>query len=178
MLQVLVMLLLSSGPVDERAARARMSPEADAVRLLSAPERQIRATNPRLRQLIDRGVRRSYTFARLVQDLHDTDVIVYVEATRNLPRLVDGHLFLIPSGDAQRYLRVQVRPDLHPDETIALIAHELRHALEVGAATQVRTPDGFAALYKRIGHTVIGGHRYDTAAAQQTGRTVRRELGG
>jgi hypothetical protein len=180
MLEVLpLLMMLASGPAPADGGRARLSPSAEAARLLSAPERRVRATEPRIAQLIDQGVRRSYTFAQLVQALHETDVIVYVEPTRNLPRMVDGHLFIVPRSDGQRYLRIQVRPDLHQNETISLIAHELRHAVEVGEAPGVTSETALAALYKRIGRAVPGARgRYDTKAAQETGRQVRRELGG
>jgi hypothetical protein len=96
-----------------------------------------------------------------------------------LPRFVDGLTFLIPSQDHQRYLRIQVRQALHPDETIALLAHELRHALEVATDPSVTTRQAFVALYERIGLPVPGSSsRFDTPAAQEMGRMVRRELGG
>ena len=33
-------------------------------------------------------------------------------------------------------------------------------------------------LYERIGHASDGEHAYDTEAAQDTGRIVRREIAG
>lgn len=180
-LQVLPLLLVmvSGSAPDGEPRRARVSMAEEASRLLSAPERRVRATDPRMTALIEDGVRRSYSFADLVRSLHETDIIVYIESRNDLPRSVDGHLFLVSRRDAQRYLRIQVRSGLHPDETIALLAHELRHALEVGADPSVTTAAGFASLYERIGHQVSGvNNRFDTAAAQQMGRLVRRELGG
>jgi hypothetical protein len=177
-LPLLIVLAGGSGPGAE-PRRARLSAAEEATRLLSDPQRRVRATDARIAGLIEQGVRRSYSFADLVRSLHETDVIVYIEVTADLPRAVNGHLFLVSSRDNQRYLRIQVRTGLHPDETIALLAHELRHALEVGSDPTVTTAAEFALLYARIGHNVSGlSRRYDTAAAQEMGRVVRRELGG
>ncbi len=180
-LQVLPFLIvLASGPAPgAEPKRARVSVADEATRLLSEPQRRVRTTSARIAGLIEQGVRRSYSFADLVRSLHGTDVIVYIEVTSDLPRTVNGHLFLVPGRDSQRYLRIQVRTGLHPDETIALLAHELRHALEVGADPSITNAAQFASLYARIGHQVSGvSNRYDTAAAQEMGKTVRRELGG
>lgn len=181
-LQVLPLLLLltTTTPAtgaEPRHARASMAEEAS--RMLSAPARRVRSTDRRLLKLIEAGVRRSYSFAGLVTQLHETDVIVYIETVKILPRFVDGHTFLIPSHDTQRYLRIQLRNGLDPNETIALLAHELRHALEVAMEPTVNTRASFAAFYGRIGHAVSGAdNRFDTREAQQMGRLVRRELGG
>ncbi|HEX4915220.1 MAG TPA: hypothetical protein VFV51_14745, partial [Vicinamibacterales bacterium] len=64
------------------------------------------------------------------------------------------------------------------DAMIATLAHELHHALEVGGDESVIDQRSLAGLYKRIGRpsvsNVISG--YETAAAQETGFQVRREL--
>ncbi len=179
-LQVLPLLLLmvTDPAPGAEPRRARLSMAEEATRVLSGSDRRVRSTDRQLVALIESGVRRSYSFAELVRALHDTDVIVYIETVQELPRSVDGHTFLVRSDDQQRYLRVQLRKGLHPDETIALLAHELRHVLEVAGDAAVTSQVAFAELYKRIGHPVGGGdRRYDTRAAQQMGRTVRRELG-
>jgi len=52
----------------------------------------------------------------------------------------------------------------------------MQHALEVALATEVRDGTGLIQLYERIGHSSGGEHAYDTNAAQDTGRQVKREL--
>ena len=85
---------------------------------------------------------------------------------------------MVPRAGEYRYLRIQIRADLSRREAIALIGHELQHAMEIAAATEVRDSSAMSRLYKRIGHTSNGEHTYDTEAAQNTGRVVRRELAG
>ena len=174
MLWLLPLLLTMTAEPAPRPA----SPGDEAARLLSERERRVRSSIPALARMIDEGVRRSYTFAKLIRTLHESDVIVYIEPAVDLPGPVDGGIFLVPLPDGPRYLRIQVRHDLHRDEVISIIAHELRHAIEVAQAPGVRTHAAFVALYRKIGIAAPGSGRFDTAAAQETGRTVRRELGG
>jgi hypothetical protein len=109
--------------------------------------------------------------------LNHSDVIVYIEAVMILPKDTMGRLAMLPRvGGGSRYLRVQIRADLSRRDAIALIGHELRHALEIAEATEVRDTRSLIRLYERIGHPTIGEHAYDTEAARDTGRMVRREL--
>lgn len=175
----LLLMMIADGVATAEPRGGRLSMAEEVARLLSGPDRRVRSTEGRLAGLIDAGVQRSYSFAELVRSLHETDVIVYVETLHDLPRAVNGHTFLVSSTDTQRYLRIQLRPGLPPNETIALLAHELRHALEVATDPGVTTQAAFSGLYERIGHPVPGfSKRFDTPAAQQMGRVVRQELGG
>ena len=93
-----------------------------------------------------------------------------------------GHLngCLLPfiarvQGD--RYLRVVVSPDKNRrshDQLIALIAHELQHALEVIEHEDVVDAATMQAMFRKIGVSVKGG--YETAAAGAMGDRVLAEL--
>ena len=149
----------------------------DANPLLSAPDRRVRSTDKRIMKLLEVGVDRSRTFAQLVAALNRTDVIVYIQPTRELPHTLSGRLLLLPLADRQRYLRIQVRGDLPTPELIAVIGHELRHALEIAEDPGVRDESAMRTLYQRIGRPTPGlMHTYDTEAAQSAGRQVRMEL--
>ena len=152
-------------------------PDADA--LLSAPDRRVRSMDGRITNLLEIGVEKSATFRHLMRALNASDVIVYVERTRDLPSTLSGRMVLLPRAGDQRYLRIQIRSDLPALEMIALIGHELRHALEIAENPAVRDAPGMLALYQRIGRATTGTeHTYDTNAAQNTGRRVRLELAG
>lgn len=149
-------------------------PEID--RLLHSPERRVRTTDPKIAKMLELGARRSTTFAGLLAALELTDVIVYIEPAKAMPSKLDGRLLLLPISNHQRYLRIQVRATISREELVPLIAHELRHALEVADAPDVRDQASMISLYERIGETSWGLHAYDTAAARSTGRQVRTEL--
>lgn len=110
--------------------------------------------------------------------LDQSDVIVYIETSRGLPSTLAGRMLIVAGPANQRYLRIQVAASPRGVELIALVAHELQHALEVAASPQVRDEESLIGLYKAIGRRGRGEHRYDTMAAQDAGRPVRTELIG
>jgi hypothetical protein len=173
LLPVVFSALLLHGPTDP-------PPDipAPTYALLVSPERRVRAADARVQGYLAEGLQRSTTFARLLSELNASDVIVYIERVMTLPRETMGRLTMVPSPSRQRYLRIQIRSDLSVMEAIALIGHEMRHALEVASAPAVRDTDGMIKLYEKIGHSSGGEHVYDTTAAQDAGRKVRRELIG
>jgi hypothetical protein len=146
---------------------------------LSSPERRVRSLDRRITELLAIGLHRSPTFAQLVRTLNTTDVIVYLERSRDLPNTLAGRLVLLPLANGQRYLRIQVRADLPAMDMIALIGHELRHAVEIAEQPTVRDAPAMLTLYQRIGRRSAGEtHTFDTDAAQVAGRRVRLELEG
>jgi hypothetical protein len=144
--------------------------------LLESPYRHVRTTNPRVQRLLEIGVSRSPTFASLIARLNASDVIVYIEQTDNIPKTLDGRLLLMPLANNQRYLRIQINRTGTLPDLISLIGHELRHAIEVAEAIEVRDERALERLYRRIGAPSTTLHSYDTDAAQTTGRRVRKEL--
>ena len=144
--------------------------------MLTEPLRRVRAADEHIRRLLAEGLERSVTFGDLVAAVNASDVIVYIQRVERLAPSVAGQLMIVPVPNANRYLRIQVLNHLSPEETIALIGHELRHALEVAAAPDVRDQQGLIQLYQRIGERTGMAHSFDTRAAQNTGRRVRQEL--
>jgi hypothetical protein len=140
------------------------------------PFRKLRTADRLIHGLVVQGTRRSATFAGLVAAVNASDVIVYIESVKKLPPNIAGQLMIVPVAQGPRYLRIQVLDRLASDATIALIGHELQHALEVAAAPDVKDQAGLASLYKRIGEPGGLAHSFDTRAAQNTGRRVRLEL--
>ena len=129
-----------------------------------------------MRELIETGIRRSATFRLLVDRLNKSDVVVLLE-TKDLPTSLDGRLVFLTTAARTRYLHVQLTPGLKMEELIAVAAHELQHAVEVATHPEVRCSDTLRVLYRRIGIPSATKDRFDTRAAQSTGRRVRAELG-
>ncbi len=164
----------------EAAPASTTAPLTDAhVRaIMTDPQRHVRGVGAGMSSLIADGMRRSGTFAALVLALNKSSVIVYIESVRMMPTSIAGRLLLAAGPEGYRYLRIQVTGYPRSNETIALVAHELRHAIEVAESPDVRDVASLIALYRRIGHSTPGRHQYDTVAAQDAGRTVRAELVG
>jgi hypothetical protein len=144
--------------------------------VLEAPTRHIRTTDQSVRRLMRRGYRHSPTFASLVARLQRSDVIVYIEDVPRLPGGLEGRMMMLPRVNGYRYVRIQLALRGAPEDSVAVLGHELQHAVEVAEAVEVSDADGLHRLYQRIG-VRSGPQVYDTTAAQETGRIVRRELG-
>jgi hypothetical protein len=73
---------------------------------------------------------------------------------------------------------VQLRATLARDAMISVIAHELRHALEVAEERSVTTEKALEEFYRRVGDSAHASGGYDTEAARTAQRIVRAELIG
>jgi hypothetical protein len=138
---------------------------------------RVRGVTPSMRQLIETGIKRSATFRSLVERLNKSDVVVFLEASKEMPAGLDGRLMFLTTAAGTRYLHAQLTAGLNVEELIAVAAHELQHALEVATHPEVRCSDTLKSLYRQIGIPGAGKDRFDTTAAQSTGKRVRAELG-
>jgi hypothetical protein len=165
------MLLFASLVFATSIAAAPLSESA----ALESPRRHVRTQDRSMRYLLKRGFTHSATFAQLIARLEKSDVLVYIEQVPRLPGALEGRMMILPSAHGQRYVRIQIALRGDPDDSVALLGHELQHAVEVAQAGEVNDQAELAALYQRIG-TRGGEHMYDTLAAREVGRIVRREL--
>jgi len=125
---------------------------------------------------------RSATFAGILAALDATDAFVYVQpgvcAFGNLDACLPQ---TIGVGSGARYLRVLFDPyRSNRAQVIALIGHELQHALEIAQAPTVRSHDDVIRLFQRIGfspHCPQGlPDCYETDTARTVGDRIRTEL--
>ncbi len=153
------------------------SPHAATLSLAPSLHRHfhVRVLDPHLDSLIDDAVRRSTTFASTVERLAATDVIVHVDRVMTLPRVLRAHIAFAGAGPAVRYLRIELRMNMGDKETIATLAHELQHAVEIGEAREVRSEAAMCALYHRIGEE-RDTFRFESHEADAIGRQVQSEL--
>lgn len=141
------------------------------------PWNHIRTTDRRLIRLLHDGVRGSETFRRLVDRLRQSDVIVYLECGGTASP--GGRLTFVTAAANWRYVHVRVARLASADVQIALIGHELRHAVEVADAPAVVDLPSLAREYQRIGFPSPGqdpGASFDSSAAIDAGYRVLREM--
>jgi hypothetical protein len=173
-----VVLATVCAAADPPAPHVTPSVPTAAYLVLDAPERRVRAPETRVRSLLAYGFHRSPTFADLLVSLNRSDVIIYIESVMTLPRDVMGRITIVPFAGKDRYLRIQIRADLPRRDAIALLGHEMQHAMEIAGEPAARDALGLIKLYERIGHSSGGEHSYDTAAARDTGRRILGEMAG
>lgn len=143
-------------------------------------EYHVRSEDRDLRALIRHGTSVSPTFHSLVERLARTDIIVYVEERQfTQPRLEGATSFVVASGGV-RYLRIGVAPSHDRRRLLAIIAHELQHAVEVGESPEVVDSESMAEAYVRgLGYEkerYQGRRQFESQRAIDAGKRVMQEL--
>ena len=144
------------------------------------PHHHIRTTDRRLLHLLRDGVRSSDTFRRLVDRLRQSDVVVYLECGGG-DRSSAGRMTFMSAVGGYRYVHVRVARLASAAVQIALIGHELRHAVEIADAPGVVDALSMAREYERIGYLsprLAPGVSFDSDAAVEAGYQVLRDLSG
>jgi hypothetical protein len=142
---------------------------------------RVRSTNATILDLLSEGASRSTTFCSLIDVINGSHDIVYVEyGYCNFGRVNGCLLPYIVLSRTERYLRVQVTPDknrLSHDQRLAIIAHELQHAIEVIQHPEVVDLTTMEKMYRKIGMPLGDGMTvYETSAARAAGDSVLTEL--
>src|SRR3954466_15357729 len=110
----------------------------------ASPMPRVRSTNPAIAAVLVEAETRSVTFRSLVRTIEGTDGIVYVERGRcghGVPACLS---LSVVSGGGYRLLRVLVDDAAELVSLVAVIGHELRHAIELLSEPAVRS---FSAAY-------------------------------
>lgn len=142
---------------------------------------RVRSTDTRMLDLLHEGSARSAAFRTLIDTIDRSNGIVYVEFGYCAFGHLDGCLlpFLAPAHGG-RYLRIVVTSDTNRrahDQLIALVAHEMRHALEVLEHEEVVNVVTMEAMFRKIGVPLTGRRSgYETSAARTAGDEVLAEL--
>ena len=129
--------------------------------------------------LLDEAVRRSPTTRSLLDALEGTDLIVCVTVARSgLVREPAGYLAFLARTGSVRYVMVCIDPmRVAPPGGIAVLAHELHHALEVAAAPEVADSASLGRLFERTGW-LVRVRQFESDRAQEVGQRVMFELTG
>jgi hypothetical protein len=133
--------------------------------------------------LVEQGRTRSATFHRLLGALTLADVVIYIDVEPVAAQAPSGQLQFITTEGGLRYVQITVRPETtswhrilsRHVELVAILGHELQHALEIASAPEVTDSSTFAELYGRIG-LQLQDHAFDTVAARLVGTRIRTEL--
>jgi hypothetical protein len=141
------------------------------------PPPRLRLTDPCLQPIVQEGRAHSPSFRALLERVERTDVVVYVECTQ-LPSHLDGQLMFLTKAAGIRYVLVRIAWDRPLIRKVAILGHELQHALEVAANPDISSSETMAAAYERFGFARRTTERtdFDTVAAIITGQRVWREL--
>ena len=119
---------------------------------LAAAEAHVRPGDDRLgKNPLQTGISRSATFRGLVETLDASDLIVDLSLQLGRPGLRGYLVHDIGITGENRYVRVILSVRMTDTELVAVLAHELQHAVEVARATHVRQGAQVRVLFEQIG---------------------------
>ena len=144
-------------------------------RQVANPKTRIRPMHAPVESLVAAGMARSATFRALVRHLEASDVIVYIEARHDLRRGVGASMKYVTSSASDRFLRIQLNAAYNTNTLVALLGHELQHAVEVADHPEVQSADDLRVFYRKTG-VRTGPDAFDSTAARETGYLVREEI--
>lgn len=134
----------------------------------------IRIHNARIEEAFTTA-ERSTTFRTIVDTLEQSTDVVYVDEGRC--GAVRACLRLLPTT-GRRYMLIYVDPRKPLMAVVGQLAHELRHAAEVVAHSEVTDSPSLHRLYARIGFESARdphGEYWETQAARDTEARVMKE---
>lgn len=154
-----------------------VSAAEEAIRKSPKPIPRLRAADNRIAAALKEGLDRSASFRAIVDRVNQLDVIVYAETQPLLRGRLSGTMTWVTKTKEYRYLRVSLNPDLNSAQTVASLAHELQHVIEVGEAKSIVDTKTMSDYYRVAGlEKYAHSEEWDTEAAQRTGEIVRREV--
>ena len=137
----------------------------------------VRAMDPGTREWLRTVAAASATFRSLLARLVVSDVIVYIGTVDRIVGGLAGQLYFVTATPSVRYVRIELARGGNQREMVALVAHELQHAVEIAAAPRVRDRQSLALLYLGMGGP-SNHSRYESVAARVTEERVKNELAG
>lgn len=142
----------------------------------------VRASDTELVSLLSEGIKKSPTLRGLTDRLTKSDVIVYVRPDVIQRNGAQGHLSFLSSSGGYRYLVVHLPAGASKPQQIAMLGHELQHAVAIADAPSVIDSDTLKKEFERIGKVAVAPNgrdfTFDSPAATDAKQRVMRELSG
>ena len=139
-------------------------------------EYAVRVLDPLAAAMLAQAMERSAIVRDLVHQLQHSNMIVHIEATRNLPSGIGGATRFVASRGEYRYLRISLSVWLPPADRVAIVGHELQHAMEVAQSLAANAGE-LRRWFETSGFRVHASHDlFETNAALQIEMKIRQEL--
>jgi hypothetical protein len=143
-------------------------------------DEHVRTTDRQLRASLDDGIAHSETFRGLVARLDASDVVVFLVYDRNPSTAMASHISFVSAAGGRRYLTIGLLTRLPRVRQVAILAHELQHAVEIAGAPAVVDAASMAQFYADLKYGGIVDasrlHRFESRAAIDTEQRVAREM--
>jgi hypothetical protein len=150
---------------------------------VGADARGPQATDPHLRpasasskDLVASSLDRSLLVSSLAEQLKATDVVAYVVAEPHEFNRRDSGIRFLGRSRSERFMVITVNSSLPEDRQIALVGHELQHAVDMARARWITDQERMGQYFTRVGWRIGDVPGYETLSALNTERKVGKEL--
>ena len=111
----------------------------------------IRASDDELVALLEDGIKRSPTFKGIVDRLAKSDVILYVRPDVMAKSNSATKLTFLAAKGGYRYLVIRVASGRSKDQQLAMLGHEMQHAVIIADAPSVVDSPTLKREFERVG---------------------------
>jgi hypothetical protein len=119
---------------------------------------------------------RSALVRAMVSELDEANVIVHIESSRLLPFGIGGVTRFVTSQGGYRYIRITLSVWLTPSDRVAILGHELQHAIELAHADATDTAALRRLFTSEGAYAVRTDDYFETREAVRVEKRIRREL--
>ena len=132
-----------------------------------------RPLDPIAAETFARALSRSAVVRSLAATLEQSNVIVHIESSMQMPAGIGGTTRFVTTRGGYRYVRITIDSDLSKTERTVILGHELQHACEI-AASEANDVEGLRQMFTREG--ARDGNFFETSGAIEVERRVRVEM--
>ncbi|MEI6669907.1 MAG: hypothetical protein WCP29_17295 [Acidobacteriota bacterium] len=144
-------------------------------RNIDAPH--LRSLDQAAGELLVTAQQKSATVRDLVAKLENSNLVAYIHVAPGANGTLGSGLSFVGASTKQRFVLISIASGASADRQIELLGHELQHASEVASASWVASDAQFQSLLAMVGwRDGTRARGYETMAANQAERQVRREL--
>jgi hypothetical protein len=139
----------------------------------------LRPVNRFATEVIEAARARSATVRDLERAIESSNIVAYVNSDWQQAGGSAASMRWLTEAAGIRYVLVFVDIQVAPNRRIELLAHELRHVVELAGATWVHTESDMRRLYEETGRSTSRGgalNWFETAAAQASEAQAHRDL--
>ena len=143
------------------------------------PYLHIRTRDRELRALVVQAMRASPTVRALIERINASNVVVYVLCESDPNARTGGRLNFVGAGGDVRYVAIRLKKFSSRAVRIAMLAHELQHAVEIADTPSIVDEESLVRAYERMGNSKFnadGRMTFDTSSAVETGYRVLAEV--
>jgi hypothetical protein len=140
----------------------------------------IRASDDELVALLEDGLKRSPTFKGIVDRLAKSDVILYVRPDVTAKNNTTTKLTFLAAKGGYRYLVIRVASGRSKDQQLAMLGHEMQHAVIIADAPSVVDSPTLKREFERVGKltqpSVGDDFFFESPAAEEMRRRILAEV--